>query len=280
MDILYVIILGIVEGLTEYLPVSSTGHLILTEQLLGMSQSKEALDAFAVCIQGGAILAVLSIYFNRVKSVFLGLLGKDPAGLKLAINLMLGFIPAAVIGLICADSIKAHLFNVWTVSAAWIIGGLGILVYIAWKNKRGEEHQGLNISQLSYKQSLIIGLLQCVAMIPGTSRSFMTMLGGMFVGLSLAAAVEFSFLLGLVTLGAATCYDAYKSGAVMVQEFGATALIVGTIASWLSAWIAVKWMVSYLQHHSFAVFGWYRIGIGLVTVALLILGVIHSQPLH
>ena len=119
------------------------------------------------------------------------------------------------------------------------------------------------------------GVLQCVAMVPGTSRSLMTMLGGMFVGLSVEAAVEFSFLLGLITLGAATVHDAYKDGALMLEAFGWEALAVGTVVSWLSAWLAVKWMVSYLQKHSFAVFGWYRIAIGIVTLALLSRGLVH-----
>ena len=253
MNLLEIIILGIVEGLTEYLPVSSTGHLLLTESLLNMSQSKEALDALAVCIQGGAILAVLSLYFPRVKAMAQGVRGNNPAGLK-------------------------YLFNTYTVAYSWIVGGGVILAYCAWRAREGRSNEGdsgASIESLTPAKALTVGALQCVAMIPGTSRSLMTMLGGMFVGLSVEAAVEFSFLLGLITLGAATVHDAYKDGALMLESFGWEALAVGTAVSWLSAWLAVKWMVSYLQRHSFSVFGWYRIAIGIVTLVLLSMGLVH-----
>ena len=213
MNLLEIIILGIVEGLTEYLPVSSTGHLLLTESLLNMSQSKEALDALAVCIQGGAILAVLSLYFPRVKAMAQGVRGNNPAGLKLLVNLILAFLPAAVVGLCCASLIKEYLFNTYTVAYSWIVGGGVILAYCAWRTREGRSNEGdsgASIESLTPGKALTVGALQCVAMIPGTSRSLMTMLGGMFVGLSVEAAVEFSFLLGLITLGAATVHDAYK----------------------------------------------------------------------
>lgn len=254
MNLLEIIILGIVEGLTEYLPVSSTGHLLLTESLLNMSQSKEALDALAVCIQGGAILAVLSLYFPRVKDMAQGVRGNNPAGLKLLVNLILAFLPAAVVGLCCASLIKEYLFNTYTVAYSWIVGGGVILAYCAWRAREGRSNEGdsgASIESLTPAKALTVGALQCVAMIPGTSRSLMTMLGGMFVGLSVEAAVEFSFLLGLITLGAATVHDAYKDGALMLESFGWEALAVGTAVSWLSALLAVKWMVSYLQRHSF-----------------------------
>lgn len=278
MNLLEIIILGIVEGLTEYLPVSSTGHLLLTESLLNMSQSKEALDALAVCIQGGAILAVLSLYFPRVKAMAQGVRGNNPAGLKLLVNLILAFLPAAVVGLCCASLIKEYLFNTYTVAYSWIVGGGVILAYCAWRAREGRSNEGdsdASIESLTPAKALTVGALQCVAMIPGTSRSLMTMLGGMFVGLSVEAAVEFSFLLGLITLGAATVHDAYKDGALMLESFGWEALAVGTAVSWLSAWLAVKWMVSYLQRHSFSVFGWYRIAIGIVTLVLLSMGLVH-----
>ncbi|WP_297673555.1 undecaprenyl-diphosphate phosphatase [uncultured Akkermansia sp.] len=278
MNLLEIIILGIVEGLTEYLPVSSTGHLLLTESLLNMSQSKEALDALAVCIQGGAILAVLSLYFPRVKTMAQGVRGKNPAGLKLLVNIILAFLPAAVVGLCCASLIKEYLFNTYTVAYSWIVGGGVILAYCAWRAREGRSNEGTSgasIESLTPAKALTVGALQCVAMIPGTSRSLMTMLGGMFVGLSVEAAVEFSFLLGLITLGAATVHDAYKDGALMLESFGWEALAVGTAVSWLSAWLAVKWMVSYLQRHSFSIFGWYRIAIGIVTLVLLSMGLVH-----
>lgn len=278
MNLLEIIILGIVEGLTEYLPVSSTGHLLLTESLLNMSQSKEALDALAVCIQGGAILAVLSLYYPRVKTMVEGVRGTNPAGFKLLVNLILAFLPAAVVGLCCASLIKEYLFNTYTVAYSWSVGGGVILAYCAWRARQGKSNEGSkgdSIETLTPGKALTVGVLQCVAMVPGTSRSLMTMLGGMFVGLSVEAAVEFSFLLGLITLGAATVHDAYKDGALMLEAFGWEALAVGTAVSWFSAWLAVKWMVSYLQKHSFAVFGWYRIAIGIVTLALLSRGLVH-----
>lgn len=278
MDFIHIIILGIVEGLTEYLPVSSTGHLLLTESLLNMSQSKEALDALSVCIQGGAILAVLNLYFPRVRAMAQGLRGKNVEGRKMLINIILAFLPAAVVGVLCASMIKEYLFNTYTVAYSWIVGGGVILGYCVWRARQGrsnEGNEGDTLEQLTPARALIIGVLQCVAMVPGTSRSLMTMLGGMFVGLSVKSAVEFSFLLGLVTLGAATVHDAYKDGALMLQTFGWQVLVVGTLVSWLSAWLAVKWMVSYLQKHSFAVFGWYRIAVGIVTLVLLSRGLMH-----
>ncbi len=277
-EILQVIVLGIVEGLTEYLPVSSTGHLLLTESLLGMGANKEAEDALAICLQGGAILAVLSLYYPRVKGMIEGLLGKNKDGLRMLINMIMGFLPAAVVGLACASQIKEYLFNSHTVAYSLIVGGGVILAYCVWRTKHGLSNEGSSgapLESLTPGKALIVGLLQCVAMIPGTSRSLMTMLGGLFVGLSMAAAVEFSFLLGLITLGAATVHDAYKYGAEMLQVFGWDVLVIGTAVSWLSAWLAVKWMVSYLQKHSFAIFGWYRIVIGIVVLALLSAGMMH-----
>ncbi len=271
-EILQVIILGIVEGLTEYLPVSSTGHLLLTESLLGMGANKEAEDALAICLQGGAILAVLSLYYPRVKGMIQGVCGKNKDGLRMLINMIMGFLPAAVVGLACASAIKEYLFNSYTVAYSLVVGGGVILLYCVWRTKHGQANEGsvgAPLESLTPGKALIVGLLQCVAMVPGTSRSLMTMLGGLFVGLSMAAAVEFSFLLGLITLGAATVHDAYKHGAEMLQVFGWDVLVIGTAVSWLSAWLAVKWMVAYLQKHSFAIFGWYRIAVGILVLCLL-----------
>jgi undecaprenyl-diphosphatase len=201
-----------------------------------------------------------------------GICGKNPAGLKMLINLIIAFIPAAVVGLLCSKLIKEYLFNTYTVAYSWIIGGGVILAYCVWRSKQGksnEGNQGDSLESMTTIKALVVGCLQCVAMVPGTSRSLMTMLGGMFVGLSVEAAVEFSFLLGLVTLGAATVHDAYKDGATLIAEFGIGSLILGTLVSWFSAWLAVRWMVSYLQKHSFAIFGWYRIAIGIATLILL-----------
>ena len=273
MTILQSIILGLVEGLTEYLPVSSTGHLIITQYLLGLKKS-EALDAYSVCIQVGAILAVLNLYFFRVGQMWQGICGKNPAGLRLIRNLLLGFLPAMIIGLILAKPIKAFLFNAETVVVTWALGGIAILLFVRHQRRsgKGDEHTGTELEDMSCKAALTVGFMQCIAMCPGTSRSLMTMLGGLIAGLSMAAAVEFSFLLGLVTLGAATVYDFTKFGADMVQEIGWGPMLVGTLVSWLSAIIAVKWMVNYLKKHGLSIFGWYRIAAAIVMLLLILNG--------
>lgn len=273
MTILQSIILGLVEGLTEYLPVSSTGHLIITQYLLGLEKS-EALDAYSVCIQVGAILAVLNLYFFRVGQMWQGICGKNPAGLRLIRNLLLGFLPAMIIGLILAKPIKAFLFNAETVVVTWALGGITILLFVRHQRRsgKGDEHTGTELEDMSCKAALTVGFMQCIAMCPGTSRSLMTMLGGLIAGLSMAAAVEFSFLLGLVTLGAATVYDFTKFGADMVQEIGWGPMLVGTLVSWLSAIIAVKWMVNYLKKHGLSIFGWYRIAAAIVMLLLILNG--------
>ncbi len=270
MTILQSIILGIVEGLTEFLPVSSTGHLIITQYLLGLGHS-EAMKAFEICIQGGAILAVLGLYRSRVAEMLRGLSGKDKAGLRLLVNMLVGFLPAAVLGLIFNDFIKGYLFNAETVITTWVLGGFVILAYVRLREKSGKGFSGRPLEELSWKGALGVGMLQSVAMCPGTSRSLMTMLGGLFVGLSVPAAVEFSFLLGLITLGAATFHDAVKHGADMVEQIGWAPLAAGTLTAWASALVAVKWMVGYLNRHSLAIFGWYRIAAGIVML-LLVLG--------
>jgi undecaprenyl-diphosphatase len=282
------LILGIVEGITEYLPVSSTGHLIVTQKLMGIGtgseESKAAADAFAVVIQGGAILAVLGLYAKRVGQMIQGVLGKSPEGLRLTINIIAGFMPAAVIGLILNHWIKAHLFGLRPVVAAWIIGGVGILVTTWWRKKNPPKQGGLELSQMTVKMALIIGFLQCVAMCPGTSRSLMTICGGLLVGLSVPAAVEFSFLLGVLTLTAATAKDAldkvegidpqynhiFGGTKLMLHEYGAMPLVVGILAAAVSAAFAVKWLVSYLQSHGLGIFGWYRILVGLVVLGLIL----------
>lgn len=273
MTILQSIILGLVEGLTEYLPVSSTGHLIITQYLLGLEKS-EALDAYSVCIQVGAILAVLNLYFFRVGQMWQGICGKNPVGLRLIRNLLLGFLPAMIIGLLLAKPIKAFLFNAETVVVTWALGGIAILLFVRHQRRsgKGDGHTGTELEDMSCKAALTVGFMQCIAMCPGTSRSLMTMLGGLIAGLSMAAAVEFSFLLGLVTLGAATVYDFTKFGADMVQEIGWGPMLVGTLVSWLSAIIAVKWMVNYLKKHGLSIFGWYRIAAAIVMLLLILNG--------
>lgn len=268
MDVLQAIILGIVEGLTEYLPVSSTGHLIVAQHLMGVEES-EAVSAYEVCIQSGAIVAVLGLYYPRVAEMLRGLMGRSEAGRRLLVNLILGFLPAALAGLLLAGVIKDYLFSAAVVMAAWAAGGLAILLYV---RGRSREQGGKSLEELTPKCALFVGVMQCVAMCPGVSRSLMTMLGGLMAGLSVAAAVEFSFLLGLVTLGAATCHDAVKHGTEMVSQIGWVPMLTGTAVAWASSVVAVKWMVGYLNQHSLALFGWYRLGAAAVMLLLILRG--------
>ncbi len=279
-------ILGVVEGLTEYLPVSSTGHLLLAERILSIgadpaasveqkARTKEAIDAYTICIQIGAIIAVLGLYFRRVKQMLLGLVGKDAAGRRLLISVIAGFLPAAVIGLLFNKLIKSYLFGVWPVIAAWFVGGVAILVVSRWNRSKGgrSASSGRSIIELTWQLALIIGFIQCIAMWPGVSRSLVTIVGGLLVGLSLSAAVEFSFLLGLITLSAATGYDALKHGQVMLQTFDVLSLAVGVAFAFVAALLSVKWMVSYLNRHGLEIFGYYRVALSLVAGTLLLTGV-------
>lgn len=275
MNIFEAFILGLVEGLTEYLPVSSTGHLLVTQRLLGIDSSNSA-DAFAICIQAGAILAVLGLYRGRVAQMTSGLFGGDLVGRRLALCIITAFLPAAVIGLILEKPIKKYLFGgeewgLWPVVAAWFVGGIAILVVSAWNRRRADSpRSGLDLDHLTIRMALVVGLIQCVAMWPGVSRSLLTIVGGLLVGLSVPAAVEFSFLLGVVTLTAATAYDGLKHGQEMLEHYGAVPLLVGFGAAWLSAVLAVKWMVGYLKSHGLEIFGWYRIAAAIVVAAWLL----------
>jgi undecaprenyl-diphosphatase len=267
------VILGIVEGLTEYLPVSSTGHLYLVSRILGLGSSgaeKAATDAYVIAIQIGAILAVVWLYPKRIYSMALGLLGRDKTGLGLALNTCMAFLPAAVIGLTFGGLIKEHLFGVWPVTCAWLAGGIAILA-VAKRVHRGAG-EGLHLENLSVNMALIIGLIQCIAMWPGVSRSLVTILGGVMVGLSVQAALEFSFLLGLITLGAATCYEIIKEGPEIIVQFGWIAPIIGIITAFISAVAAVKWMVAYLNRHGLEIFGYYRIVLAACVMALVFAG--------
>lgn len=261
------LILGIVEGITEYLPVSSTGHLLVAERFLGLAGSQAA-NAYAIVIQLGAILAVLRIYHARVRQLFRGALGTDAGGRRLGLSIAAAFLPAAVLGLAFDDLIEEHLFKPWPVVAAWIVGGIVIL----WCSARIKAREGRPLEALWWRPALLIGLCQCLALWPGVSRSLATILGGLAVGLCLPAAVEFSFLLGVVTLGAATAYSATKYGAVMVETYGIAALVVGLVASWVSAVLAVRWMVDWINQRGMDVFGYWRIVAGLAVAVLLLTG--------
>ena len=277
-------VLGVVEGLTEYLPVSSTGHLLLAERMMAIGENpgataeqnertKEASDAYTICIQIGAIIAVFGLYFRRVRQMLLGLLGKDSEGRRLLFNVIAGFLPAAVIGLLFNKLIKSYLFGTWPVIIAWLVGGLAILAVSRRNQGRDRSGEsGLSLLELSWRMALVIGFAQCIAMWPGVSRSLVTIVGGLVVGLSLSAAVEFSFLLGLITLSAATAYDALKHGQVMLQTFDALSLAVGVLFAFIAAVLSVKWMVGYLNRHGLAIFGYYRVALALVAGAMLLNG--------
>lgn len=286
------LILGVIEGITEYLPISSTGHLLVAQHLMGIGTAspteKVAADTFAICIQGGAILAVLGLYFKRVRQMFLGLLGKDREGLMLVIALIAGFLPAAILGVLFDDWIESKLFKPWPITAALFLGGVAILGSAWWNRKKGLDGTGKELIDLTWKMAVVIGMMQCVAMWPGTSRSLMTIFGGLIVGLSLRAAVEYSFLLGVLTLTAATAkkavwkvegldpaYDVWFGGTKLMSDtYGAMPLAVGIIAAAISAALAVKWLVSYLQRRGLSIFGWYRIALAIVIGCLFAAGIV------
>jgi undecaprenyl-diphosphatase len=267
LTLLQALILGIVEGITEYLPVSSTGHLLIAQRLLGIAEN-EASNSYAIAIQAGAIVAVLGTYRQRVGGVLQGLVGRNPDGLRLGLCILVAFLPAAVLGGLFDDMIEQRLFGVKPVIAAWVVGGVLILALSRWVEARRE---GKGLEQITWQAALVIGLIQCVAMWPGTSRSLVTILGGLAVGLSLAAAVEFAFLLGVVTLTAATAYTALKTGDGMVAAYGWPALLTGFVAAWVSAALAVKWMVAWLNRHGLTLFAWWRFAAAGLA-ALLLLG--------
>jgi len=276
MSVPQALILGIVEGVTEFLPVSSTGHLTIVQGLLGLwatPEEKDASDAYAICIQAGAILAVLLVSFGRIRAMVRGIFGQDRDGLRLFGNVVVAFIPAAVIGLLLEKAIKHFLYGVWPVAAAWLVGGLFILLVLT-RLRRSGGSGGAGLEGLTWQWALIIGCAQVMALWPGVSRSLVTIAAGMLVGLSVGAAVEFSFLLGLVTLGAATVYEAVKLGSVIVHTFGWVSPVLGLVAAALSAFVAVRWMIEYLRTRSLALFGWYRIAIAVVAGVLLLTGVI------
>jgi undecaprenyl-diphosphatase len=266
VTLLQALILGIVEGITEYLPVSSTGHLLIAQRLLGIPEGGAA-NSYAIAIQAGAIVAVLGTYRQRVAAMLQGLTGRNAYGLNLVICIVVAFLPAAVLGGLFDERIENLLFGVKPVIAAWVVGGVLILALSRWVEAR---RVGKELQQITWQAALVIGLIQCVAMWPGTSRSLVTILGGLAVGLSLAAAVEFAFLLGVVTLTAATAYTALKNGDGMVAAYGWPALLTGFIAAWVSAALAVKWMVGWLNRHGLTLFAWWRFAAALLAVLLLL----------
>lgn len=272
MDAWQAALLGLVEGLTEYLPVSSTGHLLLTQRALGIAKG-DAANAFAICIQSGAILAVFALYRARLFQGARGLLGRDPQGARLCRNLAVAFLPAAVIGKCFDDRIESVLFGLWPVVAAWFVGGC----FLLWLARRDLDRTGLDFERITWITAALIGLCQCAALWPGISRSLATIAGGLLCGLSLAAAIEFSFLLGLLTLGAATAYKAVQHGDNLIESFGPAALAIGVVTAFVSAWLSVRWMVRALDRRRLAWFGYYRMVLAVAVAALLAAGWIEAN---
>lgn len=257
--LLQALILGIVEGLTEFLPVSSTGHLILAGDLLDFNDDRGKL--FEIVIQFGAILAVVWEYRQRISRLCCGIFN-DATSQKLAINIAVAFLPLAILGLIFGKAIKANLFAPVPVALAFIIGGLIIL----WAEKREHQVRVENIEDLSLLDAVKLGLAQAVALIPGTSRSGATIIGGLLFGLSRKAATEFAFFLAIPTLGGATFYQLYKERALLsADDLGMWA--VGLVSSFVSAFLCVRWLLRFISNHDFTPFAWYRIAFGFVVLA-------------
>ncbi len=288
-------ILGVVEGVTEFLPISSTGHLIIANKVLGLESEKQltnakgellwykpvsskhpagvpltlklAADTYTVVIQVGAIAAVALLYWQQLLNVFVGLLGRSSSGVKLFRNILLAFLPVAIVGLLLHDWIDAHLFSVGAVIWALVVGAILML----WAERWRKANSGIGFSRndpadLSVGNAAGIGLFQCLALWPGTSRSMVTIVGGYLAGLKPAKAAEFSFLVGLPTLAGAAVYKGWKSGPAMIEVFGWGNVIMGTLVAAITAAIAVKFLVKFLTSHGLAVFAYYRLALAVALI--------------
>ncbi|HRH89142.1 MAG TPA: undecaprenyl-diphosphate phosphatase [Rubrivivax sp.] len=252
-------IMGVVEGLTEFLPISSTGHLILTASLLEFTGDK--IKVFDIAIQTGAILAVILVYWQRLRDTAAGL-GSDPRARRFTLNVLIAFFPAVLLGLLFGKAIKAHLFTPVVVASAFIVGGFVIL----WAERRPAAAVRIQqVDDMTAWDALKVGLVQCLAMVPGTSRSGATIIGGMLLGLSRKAATDFSFFLAIPTLIGAGAYSLLKERALLswadLPLFG-----VGLAFSFVSAWLCVRWLLRYIATHDFVPFAWYRIVFGAVVL--------------
>ncbi len=270
MDIILLLkaaILGIVEGMTEFLPISSTGHLIVVGSLLEFNDERGKL--FEIVIQSAAIMAVMWEYRGKITDVAAGLQRGEEAARRFLINVAIAFLPLAIIGLLFGKHIKAALFNPITVAVTSIIGAL----FILWAEKRSHTVTVETVDDLSWRDALKVGFAQALALIPGTSRSGATIIGGLFFGLSRKAATEFTFFLAMPTLIAATIYEMYKERALLsADDLGMWA--AGFIASFISAFLCVRWLLRYISSHDFTVFAWYRIAFGLMVLITYYTGII------
>jgi undecaprenyl-diphosphatase len=271
-------LMGIVEGLTEFLPISSTGHLILAGSLLDFTG--ETVKVFEIAIQTGAMLAVIWEYRQRLAATVTGL-ATEPAARRFALNVLVAFIPAAVLGLLLGKVVKEHLFHPVPVAMAFIVGGLIIL----WVERRHRGQFGErdlegtrrarveSVDQMSGLDALKVGLVQCLALIPGTSRSGATIIGSMLFGFSRKCATEFSFFLGIPTLMGAGAYSVWKQRDLL-QWSDLPMFAVGTVFAFFSAWLCIRWLIRYVSTHDFTVFAWYRIVFGLVVLATAYTGLV------
>ena len=261
------LILGVVEGVTEFLPISSTGHLILVGDLLDFNNEKGKL--FEIVIQCGAILAIVWEYRAKLISV-VARLPADPQARRFAMNLVVAFIPVAVLGLLFGKAIKEVLFKPVPVAVAFIVGGFIIL----WAERRKHEVTVGSVDEITWRDALKIGLAQCLALIPGTSRAGATIIGGLFFGLSRRAATEFSFFLAIPVLFAASAYELFKHRSLLsADDLGI--LAVGLVAAFVSAFICVRWLLRYISRHDFTVFAWYRIAFGIIVLVTAFTGAVN-----
>ncbi|RJG09210.1 undecaprenyl-diphosphate phosphatase [Pseudomonas cavernicola] len=260
------LILGIVEGLTEFLPISSTGHQIIVADLLNFGGERAM--AFNIIIQLGAILAVVWEYRRKILDVVIGL-PKEPQAQRFTSNLLIAFFPAVILGVAFADLIHKYLFNPITVASALVVGGVVML----WAERRQHQVRAESVDQMTWKDALKVGCAQCLAMIPGTSRSGATIIGGLLFGLSRKAATEFSFFLAMPTMVGAAVYSGYKYRDLF-QQSDLPVFAVGFITSFIFAMLAVRALLKFIGNHSYAAFAWYRIGFGLLILATWEMGLI------
>jgi len=276
-------ILGIVEGLTEFLPISSTGHLLVTARLLNLPDEKgsaglDAVNTYVVAIQFGAILAVLGLFWQRFVQMLQGLVGRNPEGRHLLVTLVIAFLPAGVLGAALDSKIEDTLFGPWPIVVAWILGGIIILVLQRTGRIPDRDHldsgRTRSLTAITYQQALIIGLAQCIALAPGTSRSLATIIGALLIGVAMPVAVEFSFLLGFITLTAATMFKLAKDGGTLIDQFGIVDPLIGALFAFIAAVLAIRWLISYLSRHDLTIFAWYRFLVAAITIILLATSVI------
>jgi undecaprenyl-diphosphatase len=256
-------VMGVVEGVTEFLPVSSTGHLILAGSLIGFTDDTiRSAKLFEIVIQAGAIVAVMIVYWQRLREALAGLTGADARQRRFLVNVLIGFLPAAVLGVLFNHAIKAYLFTPAVVAATFILGGIVIL----WAERRPASSVRVrSVDDLTPLDALKVGLAQSFALVPGTSRSGATIIGGMLFGLSRRAATDFSFFLAIPTLIGASVYSLWKERGAL-SDADLPVLAVGTLVSFLMAWVVVRWLLRYISTHSFVPFAWYRIAFGLVVL--------------